>query len=64
MKQTWPQAVFVWVPIGLQYRKNTVIETVLRIRIRRIRMFLGLLNPNPDPLVEVWIGFGSGSFYR
>jgi hypothetical protein len=25
---------------------------VLRIRIRRIRMFLGLLYPDPDPLVR------------
>jgi hypothetical protein len=25
---------------------------VLRIRIRRIRMFLGLLDPDPDPLVK------------
>jgi hypothetical protein len=24
---------------------------VLRIRIHRINMFLGLLDPNPDPLV-------------
>ncbi len=24
----------------------------IRIRIRRIRMFLGLLDPNPDPLVR------------
>jgi hypothetical protein len=26
--------------------------TVLRIRIRRIRMFLGLLDPESDPLVR------------
>jgi hypothetical protein len=25
---------------------------VLRIRIRRIRMFLGLLDPDPDPVVR------------
>ncbi len=28
------------------------IATVLRIRIRRIQMFLGLLDPDPDPLVR------------
>ncbi len=28
------------------------VRPVLRIRIRRIRMFLGLLDPDPDPLVR------------
>jgi hypothetical protein len=27
-------------------------EAVLRIRIHRIHMFLGLLDPDPDPLVR------------
>ncbi len=27
-------------------------STVLRIRIHRIHMFLGLLDPDPDPLVR------------
>jgi hypothetical protein len=31
---------------------NHHCEAVLRIRIRRIRMFLGLLDPDPDPLVR------------
>ncbi len=30
-------------------------ETVLRIRINRIHMFLGLLDPDMYPLVELWI---------
>jgi hypothetical protein len=29
-----------------------VLSTVLRIRIHRIHMFLGLLDPDPDPLVR------------
>jgi hypothetical protein len=29
-----------------------ILIPVLRIRIRRIRMFLGLLDPGPDPLVR------------
>jgi hypothetical protein len=28
---------------------NVVVAAVFWIRIRRIRMFLGLLDPNPDP---------------
>jgi hypothetical protein len=28
------------------------IEPVLGIRIRRIRVFLGLLDPGPDPIVR------------
>jgi hypothetical protein len=32
-----------------QYRDNLFIKAVLRIRIHRIHMFLGLLDPNPDP---------------
>jgi hypothetical protein len=28
------------------------MRAVLRIRIRRIHMILGLLDPNPDPLVR------------
>ncbi len=43
---------------------------VLRIRIRQIRMFLGLLDPDPDPLVRgmdpdpLVRDAGSGSFYH
>jgi hypothetical protein len=34
-------------------------------RIRRIRMFLGLLNADPDPLIRgTGYGSGSGSFYH
>jgi hypothetical protein len=33
------------------YSKCGVVA-VLRIRIRRIHMFLGLLDPDPDPLVK------------
>jgi hypothetical protein len=33
----------------------------IRIRFRRIHMFLGLLDPNPDPLVKK---YGSGSSYH
>jgi hypothetical protein len=29
-----------------------VLAALLRIRICRIRMFLGLLGPDPDPLVR------------
>ncbi len=28
-----------------------MFPTVLRIRIRRIRMFFGFLNPDPDPSI-------------
>ncbi len=28
-----------------------VLYSILRIRIRRIRMFMGLLDPDPDPSV-------------
>jgi hypothetical protein len=31
--------------------KSPEIESVLRIRIHRIHVFLGLLDPDPDPLV-------------
>jgi hypothetical protein len=37
---------------------------MLRIRIRRIRMFLGLLDPDPDPLIRGTYRYGSGSFYH
>jgi hypothetical protein len=36
------------------------LQSVLRIRIRRIHIFLGL--PDPDPLVRC--GSGPGSFYH
>jgi hypothetical protein len=32
--------------------KSNRFEPVLRIRIRRTRTFLGLLDPDPDPLVR------------
>jgi hypothetical protein len=32
-------------------KTNTVLEPVLGIRIRRIHIFLGLLDPDLDPLV-------------
>ena len=32
--------------------KNDVLTAVLRIRIRRVHMFLGLPDPNPGPLVR------------
>jgi hypothetical protein len=33
-------------------RRNEVTrQSVLRIRIRRIRIFFGLLNPDPDPSI-------------
>jgi hypothetical protein len=32
--------------------KQITYQPVLRIRIRRIRTFLGLLDPDPDPLVR------------
>jgi hypothetical protein len=35
-----------------------------RIRIRRIHMFLGLLDPDPDPLSELWIRIRILPFYR
>ncbi len=38
--------------------KYPFVVSVLRIRIRRIRMFLGLRNPDPNP----WVPYGSGSF--
>ncbi len=31
------------------------ISAVMRIPVRRIRMLLGLLDPDPDPLVRGWI---------
>ncbi len=31
---------------------GVLLKSVLRIRIRRIQMFLGLLDPGPDPLVR------------
>ncbi len=34
------------------YGHSEGFKAVLRIRIRRIRMFLGLLDPDPDPLVR------------
>jgi hypothetical protein len=37
--------------IGIR-SKLFYIHAVLRIRIRRIHMFLGLLDPDPDPLVR------------
>jgi hypothetical protein len=41
-------------PTGHDYHliRNAKVKPVLRIRIRRIRMFLGLLDPDPDPLVR------------
>ncbi len=32
--------------------QSSFLCAVLGIRIRRIRMFLGLLDPDPDPLVR------------
>jgi hypothetical protein len=32
--------------------RNPLYGVVLGIRIRKIRMFLGLLDPDPDPLVR------------
>jgi hypothetical protein len=37
-------------PGNLHKQNNSI--TVLRIRIQRIHVFLGLLNPDPDPLVR------------
>jgi hypothetical protein len=34
-----------------QSRLSSVFGTVLRIRIRRIPVFLGLLDPDPDPSI-------------
>jgi hypothetical protein len=44
--------------MGSPHQKNTGILfwPLLRIRIRRIRMFLVLLNPDPD-ILDVWIRF-------
>ena len=47
-------------PLGSQEQKflqylfliHIIWRPVLRIRIRRIHMFLGLLDPDPDPLVR------------
>jgi hypothetical protein len=40
----------MWCPISLSGKISTFLEAVLRIRIRRIHVFLGLLDP--DPLVR------------
>jgi hypothetical protein len=50
--------------------QNVALEAVLWIRIRirrirRIRMFLGLRDPHPDPLVTTYkYEFGSGPFHH
>jgi hypothetical protein len=44
--------------------KNAVLRIRIRIRIRRIHMFLGLLDPDSDPLVRGMDPAGSGSFYH
>jgi hypothetical protein len=36
----------------LRFRYLGKISPVLRVRIRRIPMFFGLLDPDPDPLVK------------
>jgi hypothetical protein len=36
----------------LHGNKTAAVQPVLRIRIHRIHMFLGLLGPDPDPLVR------------
>ncbi len=36
---------------GEEKAHTVYFETVLRIQIRRIRMFLGLPDPHPDPLL-------------
>jgi hypothetical protein len=50
--------LFLYSPLQLrhtdiQYRQNIVLkqelQPVFRIRIRNIRMILGLRNPDPDP---------------
>jgi hypothetical protein len=40
---------------GLGTSKKLAKQAVLPIRIHRIHMFLCLLDPDPDPSVEVWI---------
>ncbi len=37
---------------SLQHKVHMYPLAVLRIRIHRIHMFLGLLDPDPDPLVR------------
>jgi hypothetical protein len=37
---------------ALVLQKKNIQEAVLRIRIHRILMFLGLLDPDPDPSVR------------
>jgi hypothetical protein len=34
------------------HKHEIYFPAVLRIRIRRIRMFMGLLDPDPDPLIK------------
>jgi hypothetical protein len=51
------QPYIVWPPLLVKRCNGSCrlgyLEAVLRIRIRiRIRMFLGLLDPHPDPLVR------------
>ncbi len=42
----WPPKFNVYIVGGV------VLTAVLRIRIRQIHVFLGLLDPDPDPLVR------------
>jgi hypothetical protein len=42
----WPQKFNMYIIGGV------VLTAVLRIRIHRIHVFLGLLDPDPDPLVR------------
>jgi hypothetical protein len=46
--------LFLWCQPGETKREKHTKKPVLWIRIRicRIRMFLGLLDPDPDPLVR------------
>jgi hypothetical protein len=37
---------------SLPHTQATMLNAVLRIRIHRIHMFFGLLDPDPDPLVR------------
>jgi hypothetical protein len=38
--------------MSIEHCEQPVWKAVLRIRIHRIHMFLGLLDPDPDPLVR------------
>jgi hypothetical protein len=39
------------IPMSSRYRINLAVFWIrIRIRVRRIPMFLGLLNPHPNPL--------------